>query len=267
MKKSFFWATLLPLFLFSCQSDLLMLEVSEPPTKSAEDCQFTRARLNYNDESYSINGGDFTVFDDKMTLWIPDVNSTPPVIYIVTREMEFCEYLDLNFEDYSYTLEAIANPDGWWYEIQITDQDMTDVLNGKTVNALFKRQNITISNHEPAYDNRTATCSTRHFQTGINDEIYAFNGGAWTAYDEAFEVKASFQPAQMRIYASNVHLCEELELNLDTYDYTLESEPEPHYLVTLPEEDLVPLVNGATLSGNFAYRPKLEAVAYGPVFE
>jgi len=249
MKFTYLWTIVLLLSCFSCSkdADLSTLKNEELTTQvpfSTDSIPISKTvdfRFNYEAESYAINGSEGHPFSSEFSVWIPDEGE--PTFYIITYDLVFCNFLLLNTNEYDYLFEEIGNPDGYWYEVTVSESTFQEILNGQTVEGQLKRE-----------DARNPNCLTQHFTGDLNSEVYDFGNG-FVEFDDGFSMSADFFPIpQIEIYSKNRHLCAFLHLDLETYAYTLEQFPEPHYLVTLPFDDLVPLVNGESLYGRFEYQ-------------
>ena len=247
---------LMALLLFSCSKSSQIPELQQPQfSVSNEDadalnCEARNFTINFEFESYSIDEDEPHPWNSTISGWIPD--ETDPTFYIISYDWQFCNSLQLMLEDYTFTVEEINNPNGYWYEVTVSETEFAAILNGQTVSGKLERQ--------------INDCSTRSFYFDLNSEVYTF-GGPFKEFDEHFSASANFQPAEILIYANNVALCDYLDLELENYSYTLESSPVPHYRVLLSETDLVPLVNGVGVGGRFQYKKKFETKPNEPVFD
>ena len=106
-----FYLMSIALILFSCSKS------SQIPDSqfSESSCEVVEFAINFNSEVYSLNGSEFVDYDSKITGWIPD--ETDPTFYIITYDWRFCNFLELDIEQFSFTVEEINNPDGFWYEV------------------------------------------------------------------------------------------------------------------------------------------------------
>lgn len=119
--------------LFSCNSS------TEIPTPiySLGECQVQHVKLDFEEESYALNNMPFEPFNQKIVGWIPAEDD--PTFYLISYHMRFCNTLNLNLEEYSFQLEEIGNPDGYWYEVTTTEELFSEILNGKIVEATFEK--------------------------------------------------------------------------------------------------------------------------------
>lgn len=201
-----------------------------------------------------MNGGEEKPFSSEFSIWIPDEDE--PVFYLVTYDLELCDFLEINLSGFSYVLETISNPDGYWFEITVSPSAFQSILDGADIKGKFK-----------VLSAKNEDCFTQHFTADLNSEVYEFGNG-FLEFDDNFDMSADFFPTPcIKIFSKNRHLCEYLHLDLENYAYTLEELPEPHYLVTLPFDDLVPLVNGEALFGRFEYQHKVHVAMVGPKVE
>jgi hypothetical protein len=128
------------LFLFSCTKSN---QIPEPqfrlynPVADISSCQIHDFTINFEYESYSIDGGEPHPWNSKLSGWIPD--ETSPVFYIITYDWRFCNFLELDLETYSFTVEDIGNPDGYWYEVTTSEAEFANVLAGLSVHGRLKR--------------------------------------------------------------------------------------------------------------------------------
>jgi hypothetical protein len=104
---------------------------------SLGECQVQHVNLDFETESYALNNMPFEPFNQKIVGWIPTEDD--PTFYLISYQMRFCNILDLNLEEYSFQLEEIGNPDGYWYEVTTTEEIFLEILNGKTVEATFEK--------------------------------------------------------------------------------------------------------------------------------
>lgn len=242
---------LIVLVLFSCskssdipvpKSPILAAQIQNPD--AADDvasCEVLSFQFDYESESYQLGNNEEMPFGSEFSVWIPDEGE--PTFYIITYNLVFCNFLFLNIEGFSYQLEEIGNPDGYWYEVTVSELAFQEILDGETIKGKLEIN-----------DNRNSNCLTQYFTGDLNSEVYDFGNG-FVEFDDGFSMSADFFPIpQIEIYSKNRHLCAFLHLDLETYAYSLEQFPEPHYLVTLPFDDLVPLVNGESLYGRFEYQ-------------
>ena len=246
---------LITLLLFSCTKSNQIPDPTPPqfslanPNAADVACESHDFSINFEFESYSIDGGETFPWNTIISGWIPD--ETDPTFYLISYDWRFCNFLELALEDYSFTVEEISNPDGYWYEVTTSETEFAALLNGATLTGKLEK---------------FKNCNTRNFEFNLNSEMYTF-GGPWKEFDDNFDAYASFQPVEILIYSDNVALCDYLDLELAEYSYTFEAQPTPHYRVSLPEADLVLLVNGMSLGGQYEYRRKFVAVGNGPKLE
>ena len=107
------------------------------PIYSAASCQIQDLHLNFDTETYSLNSMPFESFNQKIVGWIPAEDD--PTFYIISYHIQFCDFLELNLDEYSYVLEEIGNPDGYWYEITTSEELFLEILAGKIIQAKFKK--------------------------------------------------------------------------------------------------------------------------------
>lgn len=135
-----FYLMSIALILFSCSKSS---EIPEPqfhfsnPAAAVSSCSIHEFTINFEFESYSIDGGEPHPWNSKISGWIPD--ETDPTFYIITYDWRFCNFLELALEDYSFTVEEIGNPDGYWYEVTVSEADFVNIMSVHTVEGRFKR--------------------------------------------------------------------------------------------------------------------------------
>lgn len=253
MKFTYLWTIVLFLLYFSCSkdADLPTLGNEELTTQisfTADSIPISKTvdfRFNYEAESYAINNGEEHPFSSEFSIWISDEGE--PTFYVITYDLVFADFLTLNVADYNYLFEEIDNPHGYWFEITTSESVFKDILDGKTITGRLKIAGA-----------KNEKCLTEYFTGDLNNEVYSF-GNNFVEFDNHFSMSADFFPMPcIKIYSKNRYLCEFLDL--ETYTYTLEQLPEPHYLVTLPFNDLVSLVNGQSLYGHFEFQHKVIAI-------
>lgn len=123
------------------------------PNYSRTGCQIQGVHLNFASETYSLNGMPFESFNQKITGWIPAEDD--PTFYLISYHLQFCDHLELNIEDYTYQLESIGNPDGYWYEITTTTEIFEEILAGRIIEAKFEKwtgEEFPTALEEPAFD-------------------------------------------------------------------------------------------------------------------
>ena len=133
MNKAPHYIGYLLVLLFSCNAP----KEFPTPLYSMVSCQSQNVQLDFITETYSLNGMPFESFNQKIVGWIPAEDE--PTFYLISYQMRFCNILDLNLEEYDFQLEAINNPDGYWYEITTTEEIFSEILNGKIVEANFEK--------------------------------------------------------------------------------------------------------------------------------
>lgn len=79
----------------------------------------------------------FEPFNQKIVSWIPDEGE--PTFYIISYQMLLCDHLELSIENYTFQLEEIGNPDGYWYEVTTTEEIFAQLLSGEILKANFKK--------------------------------------------------------------------------------------------------------------------------------
>jgi len=107
------------------------------PNYSISACQAQHVELNFAAETYALNDMPFEHFNQKVVGWIPD--ETEPTFYIISYQMLLCDHLELSIENYTFQLEEIGNPDGYWYEVTTTEEIFAQLLNGEILKANFKK--------------------------------------------------------------------------------------------------------------------------------
>lgn len=144
---------LLALFALVLLTNCKMKNDFPTPNYSVATCQIQQAQLNFLTEMYALNGMPFEPFNQKIVGWIPD--ETEPTFYIISYQMILCDYLKLSIDDFDYQLEAIGNPDGYWYEITTSQENFTQILNGAILEVKFKKWEesnlVEMEMHLPTY--------------------------------------------------------------------------------------------------------------------
>ena len=121
---------------------LFLISCTPEPIPKVVNCIKKDLAFDYNQEAYSLDGQPWQDFDSQISIYIPDVGEAQ--FYIQTFELTFCPFLELDLETYSWALEDIGNPDGWWYVVYTTPEIFTEILNGKTVNGSFRMEAIAV---------------------------------------------------------------------------------------------------------------------------
>lgn len=133
MNKTPHFIGYLLVLLFSCNAP----KEFPTPLYSTVGCQAQSVQLDFVAQTYSLNGMPFESFNQKIVGWIPAEDE--PTFYLISYQMRFCNILDLNLNEYNFQLEEINNPDGYWYEITTTEEILSEILNGKVVDANFEK--------------------------------------------------------------------------------------------------------------------------------
>ena len=133
MFKSFFALGIVVVLIGGCQPVSSLND-------TIDDCLFHSIRIDFVNDQYAIGSSEFQDFDERITGYIPAEDEAQ--FYIITYDLAFCDFLNLNLNTHDYQLESIDNPTGWWFEVTTNMNDFEEILNGRIVTGFLKTKAI-----------------------------------------------------------------------------------------------------------------------------
>lgn len=141
MKFQILSIILLSLFCWSCHQNV---DLPKPQNSlvtnsnySITGCQIQFLQFDLNTQMYSFNGNDWIEFDQAFTA---SADFFPAArIVMETETMIFCDFVDLDIDEYTYSVEQLTNPQRSRYTVLLSEDTLVPLVNGVGVAGKFER--------------------------------------------------------------------------------------------------------------------------------